>query len=76
MGCDLADTGKLDKLLGTLVDFSTCLVLCTAEVSITYMDIHAADSLIAWAARQNDSTFELETGLPRRLTATSPLLPS
>ena len=58
VGCDLADAGKLDELVGTLVDLSKCLVLCTAEVSITYMNVHAADSLIAWAARQNDSTFK------------------
>ena len=55
LGCDLANTQRLDELLATFVDLSQCLVLCIAEVSITYMRIDAADALIAWAARQDDS---------------------
>ena len=67
VGCDLADTNKLDKLLNSLVDLSKCQILCTAEVSITYMDVNSADSLITWAARQDDgmstSNFETNRGV-------------
>ena len=58
VGCDLADTNKLDELLASVIDLSEYQILYTAEVSITYMDVVAADSLIAWAARQNDGMFE------------------
>ena len=56
IGCDLADVARLDMLLAIEAQMSNCLVLCTAEVSITYMDTNAADALIRWAARHDDST--------------------
>lgn len=55
VGCDLADIAKLERLVADEVDTSTSLILCTAEVSITYMNIEAADALIKWAARYEDS---------------------
>ena len=61
VGCDLANTDKLDELLASLIDVSKYQVLFTAEVSITYMEVGAADSLIAWAARHNDGMFKIET---------------
>ena len=56
IGCDLADITKFDMLLASEVQLSSCLVLCTAEVSITYMDTSAADALIRWAGLHDDST--------------------
>ena len=56
IGCDLADVAMLDMLLASEVQISNYLVLCTAEVSITYMDTNAADALIRWAACHDDST--------------------
>ena len=55
LGCDLTDLSKLDALLVNEVCWSQSLVLCTAEVSVTYMNIEAADSLIKWAAHKDDS---------------------
>ena len=57
IGCDLTDPEKLSHTLANDVDFKRCLVMCTAEVSITYMDVQAADRLLEWAARYEDSTF-------------------
>lgn len=56
IGCDLADITRLDMLLTSEVQMSNCLVLCTAEVSITYMNTNAADALIRWAGLHDDST--------------------
>lgn len=56
IGCDLADITKFDMLLANEVQLSSCLVFCTAEVSLTYMDSNAADALIRWAGLQDDST--------------------
>ena len=50
IGCDLRDLVKLDSALRSAVSIQQCLVLCVAEVSITYMEPVAADALIAWAA--------------------------
>lgn len=56
IGCDLADITRLEMLLASEVQMSNCQVLCTAEVSITYMDTNAADALIRWAGCHEDST--------------------
>jgi tRNA wybutosine-synthesizing protein 4 len=49
LGCDLRDLKVLNQTLASAVDFENCLVLLTAEVSITYMNVEAADALIEWA---------------------------
>ncbi len=54
LGCDLANTKTLDSILTSEFDMSNYLILCTAEVSVTYMNVKAADSLIAWASRYDD----------------------
>lgn len=65
IGCDLADITRLDMLLTSEVQMSNCLVLCTAEVSITYMNTNAADALIRWAGLHDDMRFcLLEQYLP------------
>lgn len=50
LGCDLRDLNGLEKVLSSVVDIHQSLILFTAEVSITYMDLPAADALIKWAA--------------------------
>jgi tRNA wybutosine-synthesizing protein 4 len=55
LGCNLTDIPKLEALLTNDTDLSRALILCIAEVSVTYMDVDAADSLIHWAANHNDS---------------------
>ncbi len=55
LGCDLGNIARLDELLAEEFDPSISLILCTAEVSITYMDVRAADALIHWGARYDNS---------------------
>lgn len=50
IGCDLRNTRRLERLLRSVVDLDRCLILCVAEVSITYMHTEAADALIAWSS--------------------------
>lgn len=50
LGCDLRNIPRLERLLRSIVDIDQCLVLCVAEVSITYMHTDAADALIAWSS--------------------------
>ena len=56
LGCDLKDPSRLDSLFSSQFDASKSLILCTAEVSVTYMNVEAADALIQWAAHFDDST--------------------
>jgi tRNA wybutosine-synthesizing protein 4 len=51
IGCDLRDIRRLDAAIKSLADLENTLVLCIAEVSITYMDPDAADALISWAGK-------------------------
>ena len=48
IGCDLRNLRRLERLLRSVVDIEQCLVLCVAEVSITYMATQDADALIQW----------------------------
>lgn len=57
IGCDLGDTGKLHEVLQNEFDLRSCQVLCIAEVSVTYMEVQAADALISWAACLRDGSF-------------------
>ena len=59
LGCDLNNVAKLDSLLARTIDISQCMAICTAEVSITYMDTKAANALIGWAAQYDDSKFKI-----------------
>jgi len=54
IGVDLRDLESLDLAIRSLRDLDEALVLCIAEVSITYMDPDAADALIAWARTNFD----------------------
>lgn len=58
IGCDLRNLRRLERLLHEVVDLENCLVLCVAEVSITYMQTDAADALISWSSDlSSDVTF-------------------
>ncbi len=54
VGCDLYELETLNSVMNSELDLDNCLVLCTAEVSLTYMDFGAADALIRWAATFKD----------------------
>lgn len=54
LGCDLADIAKLNEALEKEINLASSLILCVAEVSVTYMDVAAADSLIRWTSRYDD----------------------
>lgn len=56
VGCDLRDLEQLQCALSKELELSKCIFLLTAEVSVTYMDVEAADALIAWAAKLEDGT--------------------
>lgn len=58
IGCDLANIEALDDVLAKELNAKSSMILCTAEVSVTYMHTEAADSLIAWAAQYQDSMSE------------------
>ncbi|KAJ9496531.1 tRNA methyltransferase ppm2 [Exophiala xenobiotica] len=58
VGCDLRNPRRLERLLRSVVDLDDCLVLCVAEVSITYMAAEDSDALIAWTSTLSpDVTF-------------------
>jgi len=48
VGCDLRDLAKLEEVLKSEFDLENCVVFCTAEVSIAYMDVATSDALIKW----------------------------
>ena len=54
VGCDLRQLSELSGVLASAVDIEKCLILCTAEVSITYMNVEAADALVKWASNLPD----------------------
>lgn len=54
VGCDLRELSELSAVLTSAVDIEKCLILCTAEVSITYMKVEAADALVKWTSELLD----------------------
>ncbi|KAI9821907.1 MAG: tRNA methyltransferase ppm2 [Pycnora praestabilis] len=65
IGCNLKDLQNLDETLVREIDMMNCLVLYTAEVSVTYMDVEASDALIKWASTFDNVRFcLLEQFLP------------
>jgi len=49
VGCDLRDIPALSRALSRIANLDDCVILFTAEVSVTYMKLEAADALIKWA---------------------------
>ncbi|KAK2746352.1 tRNA methyltransferase ppm2 [Myotisia sp. PD_48] len=56
IGCDLGNLKGLEEALRSELDPSNFSILCTAEVSLTYMDVQSADALIAWASKLSEDT--------------------
>ncbi|ETI21564.1 hypothetical protein G647_07911 [Cladophialophora carrionii CBS 160.54] len=58
IGCDLRNLTRLERLIKSVVDVDQSLILCVAEVSITYMSTEDADALIRWTTTLSpDVTF-------------------
>lgn len=62
LGCDLRNLKKLGKLVKSVVDIENCIVLCIAEVSITYMATEDADALIAWSSTISPGWLRISVG--------------
>lgn len=50
LGVDLCQIATLEAALTAILDVPNCSFIFVAEVSITYMETRAADSLIEWAS--------------------------
>ena len=74
IGCDLRDIPQLHAVLSVEFDRNASLVLMTAEVSVTYMIVGAADALIAWAATEFNDGNSNSQQPGRGLTVCSTLL--
>ena len=54
LGCDLRNLEVLEQVLKRKLDITNRSVLFVAEVSITYMGVEEANSLIRWTSSFND----------------------
>jgi len=63
LGCDLRDLTRLNQVLSSVVDIKNSLVMFTAEVSITYMNVEASDALIKWASTLPEGKYSLSNVL-------------
>ena len=54
VGCDLSNIETLQTALSSLVGIAASSFLFVAEVSITYMETEAANSLIEWSSTLGD----------------------
>lgn len=74
VGVDLRQTAALEAALASILDVRACLFIFVAEVSITYMETSAADSLIQWASTvgqgETRTLFCSPVATPRRLDST------
>ncbi|PBP23270.1 leucine carboxyl methyltransferase [Diplocarpon rosae] len=57
LGCDLRDLVAFNRVLTDVVDIYNCSIILIAEVSITYMNVEAADALIGWAQKLPEARF-------------------
>ncbi|KAK8078424.1 LCM-domain-containing protein [Apiospora saccharicola] len=57
IGCDLRQLDRLQDALSQVVDIPECEFIFIAEVSITYMETEAADSVIQWASTLGHAEF-------------------
>ena len=58
VGCDLAEVEKLESALKSELIFDEYSIFCFAEVSLTYMQAHAANSVLSWASKLSDGKSE------------------
>lgn len=54
IGCDLRDLGTLESILRAEFDVPATSIMFVAEVSVTYMPVKDADTLIQWASTLED----------------------
>lgn len=54
IGCDLRDLNTLERILRAEFDVSATSIMFVAEVSVTYMPVKDADTLIQWASTLED----------------------
>ncbi|KAI0016277.1 LCM-domain-containing protein [Xylariomycetidae sp. FL0641] len=57
IGCDLRDLASIEKAMSSFLDIRACEFIFVAEVSITYMETDAADSVISWASTLGNAEF-------------------
>ncbi|KAK8006148.1 leucine carboxyl methyltransferase 2 [Apiospora marii] len=57
IGCDLRQLNRLEDALSKVVNIQECEFIFIAEVSITYMETEAADSVIEWASTLGHAEF-------------------
>ncbi|KAH7398436.1 leucine carboxyl methyltransferase 2 [Pyrenochaeta sp. MPI-SDFR-AT-0127] len=66
IGCDLRDLDLLERILRAEFDTSATSILFVAEVSVTYMPVADANSLLRWARSLENARFcMLEQYLPQ-----------
>ena len=70
VGCDLSKVDQLDQILRAELPLENCKILVVAEVSITYMDLTAADAVISYAAGLGDGKRAIVLPLLLILTTT------
>lgn len=58
LGCDLRNLKRFGRLLNSVADIEHCLVLCIAEVSITYMSVDDSDALISWTSNLSPGAYQ------------------
>lgn len=56
IGCDLKHLDLLERTLRAEFDISATSILFVAEVSVTYMSVADANSLLQWAGTLENST--------------------
>lgn len=54
IGCDLAEVQKLESALKSQLNLDQYSIFCFAEVSLTYMQVHAANAVLSWASKLSD----------------------
>jgi hypothetical protein len=50
IGCDLGDIDTVTRIFEDVIDVEECDILFVAEVSITYMPLNKANTLLSWTA--------------------------
>ena len=59
IGCDMGQLQDLDAAVRSLPGLSNALVLCLAEVSLTYISPKAADKILSWSSTLSDGKSKL-----------------
>lgn len=57
VGCDLAEVQKLESALKSEFNLDQYSIFCFGEVSLTYMQVHAANAVLSWASKLSDGKY-------------------